>query len=105
MCYSNRIISADRCAYDYARHYCFRPGGGMYSTVADITRFIAMQFRDQPANGGDQVLGSSTIREMQISPKGIFVGEPLKNFHGVLTGVPTFSGEAETLISDLGDER
>lgn len=43
----------------------FRPGGGMYSTVSDITKFIAMQFRDQPA-GGSQVLGSSTIREMQM---------------------------------------
>ncbi len=43
----------------------FRPGGGMYSTVADISKFIAMQFRDQPA-GDSQVLGSSTIREMHM---------------------------------------
>ncbi|MCC6803646.1 MAG: beta-lactamase family protein [Anaerolineae bacterium] len=43
----------------------FRPGGGMYSTVEDITKFIAMQFRDQPA-GGSQVLGGSTIREMHM---------------------------------------
>lgn len=43
----------------------FRPGGGMYSTVEDITKFIAMQFRDQSA-GGNQVLGSSTIREMHM---------------------------------------
>ncbi len=43
----------------------FRPAGGMYSTVADMTRFIAMQFRDQPA-GGNQVLGGSTLREMHM---------------------------------------
>ena len=43
----------------------FRPGGGMYSTVADIAKFIAMQFRDAPA-GGNQVLGGSTIREMHM---------------------------------------
>ncbi len=42
----------------------FRPGGGMYSTVEDITKFIALQFRDQAAS--KQVLGSSTIREMQM---------------------------------------
>ena len=29
-----------------------------------------------------------TIRELKMSPQGISVGEPLENFHGVLTGVP-----------------
>jgi circadian clock protein KaiC len=33
-----------------------------------------------------------TIREMQITSTGIRVGEPLANFHGVLTGVPTYHG-------------
>ena len=31
-----------------------------------------------------------TIREMQISTKGIEVGEPLRDLQGVLTGVPSF---------------
>jgi len=31
-----------------------------------------------------------TIREFKVSNKGIHIGEPLKNFHGVLTGTPTF---------------
>jgi circadian clock protein KaiC len=30
----------------------------------------------------------SSIRELTFSPRGITVGEPLKEFHGVLTGVP-----------------
>jgi len=31
----------------------------------------------------------NTIRELKIDAEGIHVGEPLRNFHGVLTGVPT----------------
>jgi circadian clock protein KaiC len=34
-----------------------------------------------------------TIREFSIS-KGIHVGDPLRDFHGVLTGVPRFTGDA-----------
>jgi circadian clock protein KaiC len=34
-----------------------------------------------------------TIREMQITPKGIAVGQPLAQFQGVLTGAPVFVGE------------
>lgn len=33
-----------------------------------------------------------TIREFRVAENGITVGQPLKDFHGVLTGVPTFSG-------------
>lgn len=39
-----------------------------------------------------------TIRELQMSPRGISVGEPLAQFHGVLTGVPTFAGGAGALF-------
>lgn len=35
-----------------------------------------------------------TIRELVFSPRGLTVGEPLHAFHGVLTGVPTFLGDA-----------
>jgi circadian clock protein KaiC len=35
----------------------------------------------------------STIREFRISNAGLAVGEPLENFHGVLHGVPTYSGK------------
>jgi CubicO group peptidase (beta-lactamase class C family) len=43
----------------------FRPAGGMYSTVADISKFISLQFSNAPA-GGSQVLGSSSLREMHM---------------------------------------
>lgn len=42
-----------------------------------------------------------TIREFQIVRHGIMLGEPLTQFQGVLTGVPTFSGESKTLLASL----
>jgi circadian clock protein KaiC len=39
-----------------------------------------------------------SIREFHISPSGLQIGRPLKDFEGVLTGVPTFTGKRETLI-------
>jgi circadian clock protein KaiC len=39
-----------------------------------------------------------TIREYQIGNGGIRVGEPLKDFQGVLTGVPIFKGSEERLM-------
>lgn len=41
----------------------------------------------------------NTIRELAITSRGLRVGEPLKRFHGVLTGVPTY-GESETVLID-----
>lgn len=40
-----------------------------------------------------------TIREFRITADGLDFGEPLSAFHGVLTGIPTFSGEAATLLA------
>ena len=40
-----------------------------------------------------------TIREFKlISGKGIAIGEPLKQFQGVLTGVPVFRGSAKEIL-------
>jgi circadian clock protein KaiC len=39
-----------------------------------------------------------TIREFQISANGLVFGKPLKDFQGVLTGVPAFSGEGHVLL-------
>jgi circadian clock protein KaiC len=39
-----------------------------------------------------------TIREYRIGEGGIQLGEPLKDFQGVLTGVPIFKGSAESLM-------
>ncbi len=40
-----------------------------------------------------------TIREFQIEAGGLMFGPPLRDFQGVLTGVPTFSGTGKTLIA------
>ena len=43
----------------------------------------------------------STIRELQFHPGGIAIGEPLKSFQGVLTGVPTYvNAENSKLIAE-----
>jgi circadian clock protein KaiC len=36
-----------------------------------------------------------TIRRFQVSTGGIKVGAVLKNFHGILTGVPTYTGDVD----------
>jgi circadian clock protein KaiC len=41
-----------------------------------------------------------TIREFQFGEDGIAIGEPLNQFHGVLTGVPTYVGEAGALMEN-----
>jgi circadian clock protein KaiC len=38
-----------------------------------------------------------TIREVDMSEGGIVIGEPLTGFHGILTGVPTYVGQAGPL--------
>lgn len=43
-----------------------------------------------------------TIREFQITEQGLMVGEALRDFQGVLTGVPTFSGEGNMLMASRG---
>jgi circadian clock protein KaiC len=39
-----------------------------------------------------------TIREFSLGPNGVVVGPPLVDFHGVLTGVPTYTGEPGPLL-------
>jgi circadian clock protein KaiC len=41
-----------------------------------------------------------TIREFDISDRGLTVGPALTNFHGVLRGVPNFVGEGSGLMGD-----
>lgn len=40
----------------------------------------------------------STIRELNFDPHGIEVGQPLTEFHGVLTGVPVYSGGEKKML-------
>ena len=39
-----------------------------------------------------------TIREARVEQGGLRVGEPLRDFHGVLTGIPTYVGERQRLL-------
>lgn len=40
-----------------------------------------------------------TIRELEVGPRGVRVGPPLKDFTGVLTGIPNYEGNRGTLLS------
>jgi circadian clock protein KaiC len=41
-----------------------------------------------------------TIRELTITSKGLVLGQPLKEFQGVLRGVPTFVGQAVAAVGE-----
>lgn len=43
-----------------------------------------------------------TIREAKVGPGGLDIGEPLREFHGVLTGVPTYTGPTTDLFKQRG---
>ena len=45
-----------------------------------------------------------TIREFRIDGQGLRVGEPLRDFRGVLSGVPIFEGDGKRLLRDRGDD-
>jgi circadian clock protein KaiC len=46
-----------------------------------------------------------TIREFRLASNGLGVGPALSEFHGVLTGVPTYSGAAASLVREDGNGR
>jgi circadian clock protein KaiC len=41
-----------------------------------------------------------TLRELRITAKGVAVGEELREFRGIMTGVPQYEGKAEMLRGD-----
>jgi circadian clock protein KaiC len=41
-----------------------------------------------------------SIRELKLGPDRIHVGEPLTEFHGILTGVPHYTGSSSPLIAN-----
>jgi circadian clock protein KaiC len=41
-----------------------------------------------------------TIRECRVGKGGLLVGEPLRDFHGVLTGVPNYTGSVQPLMTE-----
>jgi circadian clock protein KaiC len=42
-----------------------------------------------------------TIRECRVGRGGLQLGEPLRDFQGVLTGVPHYSGESGPLMDEV----
>ena len=85
--------------------------GGMQSTlnvsyIADtviLLRFFEAGGRIRKAlsiiknrSGGHE----DTIRELRFDSKGVRIGEPLTEFHGVLTGTPTYTGAEEPLLTN-----
>jgi circadian clock protein KaiC len=42
----------------------------------------------------------NSIRELKLGPDRVQVGEPLKHFQGILTGVPQYVGPSKPLLSD-----
>ncbi|MBM3213444.1 beta-lactamase family protein [Candidatus Poribacteria bacterium] len=63
-------------------------GGGIYSNVDDLSRFVMMQYRDGPAGDG-QPLAGSTIREMW-NP--LFLHPGTRNGHGIAWAIGDLSG-------------
>lgn len=39
-----------------------------------------------------------TIREFVVQPGGLRIGQPLREFHGVLTGIPQYTGDVQPLM-------
>jgi circadian clock protein KaiC len=46
-----------------------------------------------------------TIREFQLTPRGIEVGPPLKDFSGVFSGTPRYTGDSKPLLGDQNGGR
>jgi circadian clock protein KaiC len=76
------------------------------SYIADavvLLRFFESQGRVHKAlavlknRGGEH---ESTIRELRIDRTGIRIGRPLTEFHGILTGTPTYTGEGSPLLEE-----
>lgn len=43
------------------------------------------------------------LRELRITSQGVAVGEPLREFRGIMTGVPQYEGEVHMLPGDAGN--
>jgi CubicO group peptidase (beta-lactamase class C family) len=61
--YRKRVPGEPREAEDFIDARGLTPAANLASSVEDLARFVALQFRDGPA-GGPQVLKGSTLREM-----------------------------------------
>lgn len=46
-----------------------------------------------------------TIRELTVAERGLVIGDPLDEFQGILTGVPTFHGDRQSLMEKRRSDR
>jgi circadian clock protein KaiC len=46
----------------------------------------------------------TAIRELMMTEHGIVLGKPLKEFEGVLSGIPRFKGRPEQMMKSEADE-
>lgn len=69
-----------------------------FETSGEIRQAISMVKKRTGAH-------ERTIREFSLSQRGIEIGNPLRDFHGVLTGTPHYTGAGENLIDREGDSR
>ncbi len=61
--YTRRVPGERRVAEEFVDAKGLSPAASLASTVEDLARFAALQFREGPASG-EQILKSSTLREM-----------------------------------------
>jgi circadian clock protein KaiC len=69
----------------------FEAGGDLHRAISVLKK----------RTGGHE----STIRKLHFGRGGVSAGEPLHQFHGVLTGVPTFVGTPAELTDSGGRRR
>ena len=65
-----------------------------FDAGGEIRKAVAVVKKRQSAH-------ESTIRELRIDKEGVHLGEPLKQFDGLLTGTPTFHGDVGTLMGSV----
>ena len=58
------------------------------------------QFWQAVDRAGKTMQAEAGIRELKLGPGRIHVGEPLKQFQGILTGVPQYVGTSTPLMAD-----
>ena len=47
----------------------------------------------------------TTIREFRVDSQGVRIGEPLTQFHGVLSGIPTFTGDGADMLKARNERK
>lgn len=62
--YTRRIPGQERSAVPFTECAGISPAANMASTVEDLVRFAALQYRNLPADGDQQILAGPSLREM-----------------------------------------